>query len=618
MDELVYLAYILSQPVILMAVVALFGLHYRKAIAQEMEKDGDARWATPAVDAPALAVPAASALQVQWAREYPAEAVGGAATGAMHRSRNAARAMERCFLISGGIFWSVVIVTSVWAASLRWDTATLILVAVFALAPGLIVLLNVVVRSWRTWAVIVLAYGAMATGAALGVERLSGGAARAGAPVLVIAQLYALPALAMIILVQRHVRNLLIAVVPVVLFLAAGIAVMSLASEGLGLGDVTQVARHPGLRWSGPVTFAIGVAVVPASVWVFLRILRSGARLRWGLLLAFIALAGAVLDEVLAPGYPLGPLLAAVPGGVLQCFLVWLLFKSLVSLESLRWLPPQALHFHLCWLSLALLFLAVLNVQLADLPASERWVAQGLLGAGFVGYVALLHVLLRLASKRFSGVPAKRLLFLRAFNATGKRERLLDVLDDSWRRLGRVDLIGGTDLAMRTLRSLMLECFVLRRMDIEFCRTSTDVDRRLARLASRMELDLRYPVNEVYCYADAWKTAMLALAPASDVVLLDLRAFTRANVGCQFELMHLIWYVALSRVVVLADGTTDAVALNEVAEAAWSRLPSDSPNTGSPAPQLLVLKIDKPSDMTSIQSALIRTAYRDVAIRQSA
>src|SRR5688572_28303842 len=51
----------------------------------------------------------------------------------------------------------------------------------------------------------------------------------------------------------------------------------------------------------------------------------------------------------------------------------------------------------------------------------------------------------------------KRLLLLRTFNQPAARGQLLNVLDDSWRRVGRIDLVVGTDLAIRTLGPLVLE-----------------------------------------------------------------------------------------------------------------------------------------------------------------
>ena len=221
------------------------------------------------------------------------------------------------------------------------------------------------------------------------------------------------------------------------------------------------------------------------------------------------------------------------------------------------------------------------------------------------------HLLLRRAwAARCDSAP-KRLLFLRVFNAADKRERLFDALDDTWRRIGRIDLIGGTDLAMRTLRSLTLECFLLKHVDTEFFKTDTEVEHRLARLRSRLEGDLRYPVNEVYCYADAWQAAVLRLAPASDVVLLDLRGFTQGNAGCSFEITNVVWHVPLTRVVLLADRTTDAKALEDVARAAWAALPSASPNASAAAPRLMVVSISGPAEIETVVRVLFRTAFRE-------
>src|SRR5262249_34922916 len=154
--------------------------------------------------------------------------------------------------------------------------------------------------------------------------------------------------------------------------------------------------------------------------------------------------------------------------------------KTLVSLESARWATPQVLQFHLCWLFLALYMLAVLNAEIDSWPPGERHIAFGIYAASLIAYPVLLHGLLRATCKTCSGMTAKRLLLLRVFGSSDVRERLLDGLEDTWRRVGRVDLIAGTDLAMRTLRSWTLECFLLRRLDTQFLRTDADVDQRLA------------------------------------------------------------------------------------------------------------------------------------------
>jgi hypothetical protein len=164
--------------------------------------------------------------------------------------------------------------------------------------------------------------------------------------------------------------------------------------------------------------------------------------------------------------------------------------------------------------------------------------------------------------------PSKRLLLLRVFGRADQRETLPDLLDDTWRHLGRIDLIAGTDLAMRTLGSRMLEAFLLRRADQQFLKTDEEVDRRLEHLHSRLEGDARYPINNVYCYATAWQRAVERLALKSDVVLMDLRGFTNRNQGCMIELTLVVQRIPLSRIVLLTDSSSDYQALEQVAQAA--------------------------------------------------
>ena len=68
------------------------------------------------------------------------------------------------------------------------------------------------------------------------------------------------------------------------------------------------------------------------------------------------------------------------------------------------------------------------------------------------------------------------------------------------------------------------------------------------------------------------------LAGDADAVLMDLRGFTPANRGCIFEIEELIASVAVIRVVLIVDDSTDFRFLEQIIEAAWSAIPSDSPN----------------------------------------
>jgi hypothetical protein len=190
-------------------------------------------------------------------------------------------------------------------------------------------------------------------------------------------------------------------------------------------------------------------------------------------------------------------------------------------------------------------------------------------------------------------VPGKRLLLLRVFGEADKRESLLDALDDTWRRLGRIDLLAGTDLATRTMSSLMLEAFLLRRADDQFLKTDKDVNRRLERLHSQLEGDARFPINGIYCYATAWQPAVANLAAKSDAVLMDLRGFRRTNEGCVFELTWVVQRILPSRVVILVDSTSDIQTMEEIAQAAWAQRRYDYLESSHVKSELTVLNANR-------------------------
>lgn len=68
------------------------------------------------------------------------------------------------------------------------------------------------------------------------------------------------------------------------------------------------------------------------------------------------------------------------------------------------------------------------------------------------------------------------------------------------------------------------------------------------------------------------------LVNQSEVVLMDLRRFSRQNAGCVFEINALINMMPTDRLVFFIDDTTDESFLRETIQRAWSQLPPSSPN----------------------------------------
>ena len=127
------------------------------------------------------------------------------------------------------------------------------------------------------------------------------------------------------------------------------------------------------------------------------------------------------------------------------------------------------------------------------------------------------------------------MLLLRVFAEEPLRNRLMDVLDDSWRRIGCIDLIVGTDLAIRSLSPMALKAFLLGRVDRQVLTTVQDAHnvwpschwngRSMADISSRVSLFAR-PVAARR--QDAGGRA--------DVVLVDLGGWNPSHRGATFEL----------------------------------------------------------------------------------
>ncbi|HEX3552288.1 MAG TPA: hypothetical protein VIA62_03555 [Thermoanaerobaculia bacterium] len=345
-----------------------------------------------------------------------------------------------------------------------------------------------------------------------------------------------------------------------------------------------------------PWLVAAGLANIVLGVILAGKLLRqSGTRQALGT--ATLVVVAAVGGRMPLHGASLVlVILSGTAGSALGVLFVWVVFKVFGWLqERRRWLTPEILDAHFCWTYLTL-YLLVWAWGLRGTALSDSGLLRlGLLLALALHFVVLHALLLRIRARRPSRAP-KRLLLLRVFGRADEREDLLDALDDTWRWIGAVDLLAGSDVFSRTLRSSMLEAFLLRRSADQFLKTDVEVDVRLHNLRSEIEGDGRYPVNGVYCYVNVWKRAFIRLVQDAAAVLMDLRGFTSENKGCAWELAYLVKHTPLRRILLLVDDSTDLPALEREARAAWTHLPLESPNANDPEPELEFLSFDRRSE----------------------
>lgn len=155
----------------------------------------------------------------------------------------------------------------------------------------------------------------------------------------------------------------------------------------------------------------------------------------------------------------------------------------------------------------------------------------------------------------------KRLLVLRVFSREQRGEQLLAELEERWRDLGPLMLIGGTDVAMRTIDPAKAASFLRGRLD-DICVPSAFVLRkRVAAMDEWPDPDGRYRVNEFFCTDDLWKDAVSLLLASSDAVAVDLSEFTASRAGTAYELKLLKERGALARTAFIVSAQTDRDAV---------------------------------------------------------
>jgi hypothetical protein len=147
--------------------------------------------------------------------------------------------------------------------------------------------------------------------------------------------------------------------------------------------------------------------------------------------------------------------------------------------------------------------------------------------------------------------------------------------------VGNVRLIAGADLALSSVAPQQFLAFVSGKLSQLFIR---DLSRACGlALDNRRDADGRFRINDLFCHANTWQTILSKLIRDTDVVLMDLRNFTRKNAGCIFELKELINSMQFHRLVFVIDDTTDRNFLERKLTEFWRDLRSDSPNAGLPA-----------------------------------
>ncbi|MES9833850.1 MAG: hypothetical protein ABW139_16565 [Candidatus Thiodiazotropha sp. DIVDIV] len=327
------------------------------------------------------------------------------------------------------------------------------------------------------------------------------------------------------------------------------------------------------IRAVGPLVLTFMVAGVTGAVVLTTIVGSSETMLR-----AFTGI-GVFLGLGATPIYVMINLLGFLLFGV---FGWWLLGRLGYAYRTKR-MSDQSLNLDALWMMFALFQSITL--------AFEGWVW---IFTGLVAYILYKQItrigFTRITSQISSDKPSS-LLLLRVFALGRKSERMFDTLSKRWLRMGNIDLIAGPDLVTSTVEPHEFLDYMGGHLSRSFIDNPSVLEQRLALRDCLPDPDGRYRVNEFFCRNDTWQMCMSRLASECDVVLMDLRSFSRQNQGCLWELEQLLTNVLLDRVLFVVDETTDNGFLEQQLQRLWKRIPGSSPNLGLAKPQVNLLSV---------------------------
>lgn len=257
----------------------------------------------------------------------------------------------------------------------------------------------------------------------------------------------------------------------------------------------------------------------------------------------------------------------------------YIVLRGLGRLYRAHWVSDQSIQVDAVWLTFAVL------------QAPRQLPYAGL--AAFLLYKLVAALGQRLArAGDADDRSAPRLLLLRVFSLGARSGQLFDVFARLWRHTGSVRMIAGPDLANSTVEPHEFLDFLAGRLQRRFITGLPALEQRLAETQPRRDPDGRFRVSNFFCHADTWQMVLRRLARDSDVVLMDLRGFTRASQGCVYELQELLDAVRLENFLLVVDATTDESFLAEVLAQGWANIGADSQNRFDPAPRVRLYRLE--------------------------
>ena len=119
------------------------------------------------------------------------------------------------------------------------------------------------------------------------------------------------------------------------------------------------------------------------------------------------------------------------------------------------------------------------------------------------------------------------------------------------------------------------------------------------------------------CYDDTWKMAVANYVAYSDVILMDLRGYSKERQGCGYEVDYLFDHTTVDKLVFLISAGSLPL-VEELMQQRWEYLKTDSPNRHNPSPKIAIYEStsERNKDIQGLLDLLIFTASKHIATKQ--
>ena len=275
---------------------------------------------------------------------------------------------------------------------------------------------------------------------------------------------------------------------------------------------------------------------------------------------------------------------------IVGIFIVWCCLRWLANRYRQHRVSDQMLEIETWWVWFAVVLMIIHGGII-----SGGWAILWALVSLITYYVVIYFGFHWIQKRRPEEAPVS-LLLLRVFGFDKRTQWLLDSLGGKWRFIGPIMLVAGPDVAHSQMEPHEFLDYTTGHLSRQFIRSKVELPQRIRESENGSDPDGRFRIHEFFCHEDTWRFTVTALLGRTNTVLMDLRGFSSANEGCEFEIKELLYLVPLERIMLLVDESTEQKILNERIQDFWSKLPISSINANAKEPQLTLIEVSDRSD----------------------